>query len=468
MKLPLDLLLTVAATPLATNALLYSSNSRHRPITNARTYRYCSISSQRHYKEPSRDRSTSDGPDAGSSSADAFAVLANTERWISDTLDKTNKATKKLHYADEKPKNNPYSRKEVTYVCETGTDLCAVVGGIFRRVREARELGEAHGKGVEARLDESSQAPTTMRQTQLCVIPNCEEIAKFHPFDMLVQSINQARRSARDFVIEKKGGAGNDWVVSINCAHLHPEFGEQSPKQQLEEMKKEDEGGEIDVNYKEFKRQRDMARRSPYPSVIVEVQSTPPADFGARSEEAAMEAAAKLQNAKREAEGVSSDDVQKLEALFRMSAADKKTSSDGDFYDALGEAFGKKQIASQTPLNMAQTWVLKNDPKFNKQTSQFTTSNTRMVDQAYEYVFNTMAMLIAENDSRKGQTSYIVLPKFVPTSATSFDRFAGQISNIIRAIPSMKDKVLISTYHPEHVEKSTQSPVPILVLTWTK
>ena len=80
-----------------------------------------------------------------------------------------------------------------------------------------------------------------------------------------------------------------------------------------EEMKKEDEGGEIDVNYQEFKRQRDLARRSPYPSVIVEVQSTPPADFGARSEEAAMEAAAKLQNAKREAEGVSGDDVQKLE-----------------------------------------------------------------------------------------------------------------------------------------------------------
>ena len=132
------------------------------------------------------------------------------------------------------------------------------------------------------------------------------------------------------------------------------------------------------------------------------------------------------------------------------------------------QAFGKKQIASQTPLNMAQNWVLNNDPKFNEQTSQFTTSKTRMVDEAYEYVFNTMTMLMAENDSRKGQTSYIVLPKFVPTSATSFDRFAGQISNIIRAIPSMKDKVLISTYHPEHVEKSTQSPVPILVLTWNK
>ena len=59
---------------------------------------------------------------------------------------------------------------------------------------------------------ESSQAPTTMRQTQLCVIPNCAEIAKFHPFDVLVQSINQARRSARDFVIEKKVGTGSDWV----------------------------------------------------------------------------------------------------------------------------------------------------------------------------------------------------------------------------------------------------------------
>jgi hypothetical protein len=148
---------------------------------------------------------------------------------------------------------------------------------------------------------------------------------------------------------------------------------------------------------------------------------------------------------------------------------------------------------------MAQNWVLQNDPAFQEETSTFTTSNTRHVDAAYEFVFVNLAMLNAEEEdaemstttsssnnynnniqssssssssstenkkSKRGQRSYVVLPNFVPTSATSFDRFAGQVSNIIRAIPSMAEKVMISTCHPEHVEKSTRSPVPIVVITW--
>jgi hypothetical protein len=51
-------------------------------------------------------------------------------------------------------KDNPYVRKEVSYVCETGNDLAVVVAGIFLRIREARELGESHGRDVEARLGE--------------------------------------------------------------------------------------------------------------------------------------------------------------------------------------------------------------------------------------------------------------------------------------------------------------------------
>jgi hypothetical protein len=65
-----------------------------------------------------------------------------------------------MHIADEKKdernssgiKDNPYARKEVSYVCEIGSNLASVVGGIFRRVREARELGERHGRDVESRL----------------------------------------------------------------------------------------------------------------------------------------------------------------------------------------------------------------------------------------------------------------------------------------------------------------------------
>ena len=265
--------------------------------------------------------------------------------------------------------------------------------------------------------------------------------------------------------------------VSINCAHLHPQYGTPTPEQQLATMKNEEAEGEIDVNMEEYKKRRDEARRSPYPSVIVEVQSTPPPDFGAssrkRDEEAMMEAAAAAAEIAAKADAdVTSDDVKKLEALFGMSAA-KKSSGDDPFYDALGEAFGDKQIVSQSPLSQAQNWVLQNDPAFSEQTSTFTDSDTSHVDAAYEYVFNNLAMLNAADGTVtskpvNGQKSYVVLPNFLPTSATSFDRFAGQVSNIIRVIPSLADKVMVSTFHPEHVMKSTRSPVPIVVITWKK
>lgn len=388
-----------------------------------------------------------------------------------------------MHFADDKtkkeeeessasgsgsgfqPQDNPYARKEVSYVCETGSELCVVVGGIFRRVREARELGESHGKSADLRIGDAPIG--TMRQTNVVVIPNCEEIDQFRTFDTLIQAINQARRRAREFVVkmdkdddETANELGKDWVVAINCAHLHPQYGMQTPEEQLAAMKHEEEEGEVDVNLQEYKKRRDEARRSPYPSVIVEVQSTPPPDFGAAA--AATEAKAAADEAKPD-DDVTSDDVKKLEALFGMSAATKK--ADDPFYDALGEAFGDKQIAAQTPLSMAQNWVLDNDPAFNQESSTFTKSNTHHVDAAYEYVFNNLAMINAQ-EPKRGQKSYIVFPKFLPTSATSFDRFAGQVSNIIRVMPSMKEKVVVSTFHPEHVMTSTRCPIPVLVITW--
>lgn len=65
-----------------------------------------------------------------------------------DNQDDSNKS------ASLQPQDNPYARKEVSYVCETGDELCMVVGGIFRRVREARELGESHGKSADLRIGE--------------------------------------------------------------------------------------------------------------------------------------------------------------------------------------------------------------------------------------------------------------------------------------------------------------------------
>jgi malonyl CoA-acyl carrier protein transacylase len=69
-----------------------------------------------------------------------FTVLANTEKWLSETL------------ASQEGQNNPFTRKEVSYVCENSAEAAMIVAGTFRRLREAREQGEAHGQVEEERL----------------------------------------------------------------------------------------------------------------------------------------------------------------------------------------------------------------------------------------------------------------------------------------------------------------------------
>jgi hypothetical protein len=124
------------------------------------------------------------------------------------------------------------------------------------------------------------------------------------------------------------------------------------PKEQLASLQKEDNEMEVDVNLQEYKKRRDEARRSPYPSIIVEVLSTPPADFGSQrlrsnveEQELSSAAAMRMQDENTAAvrkdnvdSDVTSEDVKRLEALFAMSAATKtKSSMDDPFYDALGE-----------------------------------------------------------------------------------------------------------------------------------
>jgi hypothetical protein len=78
--------------------------------------------------------------DPPSSELNAWTVLATTERWISSTL-----------AAAETAAGNPYTRKEVSYVCDPHAHSAMVVAGIFRRLKEARELGETHGAAEEER-----------------------------------------------------------------------------------------------------------------------------------------------------------------------------------------------------------------------------------------------------------------------------------------------------------------------------
>jgi hypothetical protein len=71
----------------------------------------------------------------------AWSVLARTEEWISATLQASASADGQ----------NPYTRKEVSYVCETASDQAMIVAGIFRRLKESRELGQRHGEQEQER-----------------------------------------------------------------------------------------------------------------------------------------------------------------------------------------------------------------------------------------------------------------------------------------------------------------------------
>eukprot|EP00577_Skeletonema_sp_RCC1716_P022874 CAMPEP_0113386454 /NCGR_PEP_ID=MMETSP0013_2-20120614/8019_1 /TAXON_ID=2843 ORGANISM="Skeletonema costatum, Strain 1716" /NCGR_SAMPLE_ID=MMETSP0013_2 /ASSEMBLY_ACC=CAM_ASM_000158 /LENGTH=132 /DNA_ID=CAMNT_0000269299 /DNA_START=132 /DNA_END=526 /DNA_ORIENTATION=+ /assembly_acc=CAM_ASM_000158 len=132
MKFALHLILA-ASCPIASLAYLPSLPNSHTATHHSRH-----STTRLHYQPGKEDSSSSSSSD----SSNIWTVLANTERWISDTLDKSNKAANdrnqklreeieqkaKMHFADDKtstnkssegrmqPQDNPYARKEVSYV----------------------------------------------------------------------------------------------------------------------------------------------------------------------------------------------------------------------------------------------------------------------------------------------------------------------------------------------------------------
>ena len=86
--------------------------------------------------------SSSDPPNKKSSTEEngsAWTVLANTEKWISDTLNGVGGGNAGAN-------SSPYARKEVSFVCEHSDNMELLTANIFRRLREVRELGEHHAE----------------------------------------------------------------------------------------------------------------------------------------------------------------------------------------------------------------------------------------------------------------------------------------------------------------------------------
>ncbi|GAX26321.1 hypothetical protein FisN_16Lh160 [Fistulifera solaris] len=397
----------------------------------------------------------------------AWSVLTRTEEWISQTLSDA--------------QGNPYTRKEVSYVCETNAQGPLILSGIFRRLKEARLLGESHGEGEEERRlsDRKAYRPHTLRKTEVVVIPTNTAFSESFPlFDAFIEAINQARRNARDYItddaLEKnevrlmqddddEEDEPRDWSVSVNCAHLHPKYGQLSSKQQLQQMKQEEEGQEVDLNYKEYMEKRQMARRSPYPTIVIEVRSTPPPDF-TRSPPSSATYSQQKENS------VTAKDIQRLEAIFGRSAhtshPSKEMSPEQEedaFYQAIGESIEQQFISVKNPFILSQEWISRNDPTVSE-TSAFTESDTGDVDAAYEFVAVNLAMLA--EPSAASAVHYLVMPRFLSSAATSFEKFAREFEKIVTHLPDANVK--LSTFHPEHIDRDRRSPFPILKMEWQR
>jgi hypothetical protein len=325
-------------------------------------------------------------------------------------------------------------------------------------------------------------SPKTMRQTQVIVVPGSEEfVESFLRFDKLIAAVNSARRDARDYItdamLEKIDNTidmdGDDyereWSIAINCAHLHPKFGDKTPEQQRQEMKEEDasNGGdtEIDENLEQYKKARQAARRSPYPTVVLEVRATPPPDFSQAPLPPNQKSSSYIGDGE---EKITLADIQRLEALFGKSAVSHKSaattaSGDEEFWNAIGNTI--QEVASVTPLKLAQQWVTRlQDTSIIEEHTAFTETSTMYVDAAYEFVFTNIAMMT--QDKIDGCRYYLVMPNFLSAAATSFEKFAMQVNNLINCLPDLENKVIIETYHPEHINTHKRSPVPIFALQW--
>jgi hypothetical protein len=257
-----------------------------------------------------------------------------------------------------------------------------------------------------------------------------------------------------------------DCSVSINCAHLHPSFGEKTPEEELKEMQEEDEAGEIDMHLAEYKERRLEARRSPYPSVVVEVRAMAPPEFTAPTP-SGPETPDPIDDVEPQ---VTADLVNSLEALFSMSSLESKKG--GGFYDAIGTHI--EEVSALTPLALAQNWVVAHDDLFDFSTCAFTSSDTPHVDEAYEFIFTNLAMqttqfLNYDHDSADAgaqKRQYMVMSNFLSSSATSMEKFALEVENIISTLPPIQNKVRLTCFHPEHIEESKRCPVPTFVLQW--
>ena len=372
---------------------------------------------------------------------DAWQALARTEKWISQMTENT--------------KDNPYSRKEVSYSYEPlEENQVLIAANLFTKLADLRQVGEQHALREEERRQttpDSSYEPSTLRQTNVVVLPSSSAFHDFSQFDAMIELVNEARRQARDYMTlsptTTTGSSSTDWNVAVNCAHLHPSFGMSNSESSGQDA------WEQDPRYVAYKEQKLKARRSPYPTIVLEVRAMPPPSNMEDYEASQF---------------VDHSEIAKLESLFGQSSL-------GDpLHNALEQHL--ESLSPKSPMEQAEEWIMANKQHSPSTSLSLTQSDCTQVDEAYAFLLTNASMLLESSSSSSSSDSqyytvpgvgassryYCILPQFLPHAATSLEKFSTHLQGLLDLL---SPGIQVSVYHPEHVESSRRSPMPIVSLS---
>lgn len=142
---------------------------------------------------------------------------------------------------------------------------------------------------------------------------------------------------------------------------------------------------------------------------------------------------------------------------------------------------GIEEVSCDNLVELTEDWIIEMDSS-NLQDAHISNSNVDHPDAAFEFVFTKLAMFnhmdLVDNSMPRpeltphertyvsGPRSFLILPKFLSSSATSFEAFARGVDGIISCIDGLADRLQVYHFHPEHIDIDKRAPAPTLVFQW--
>ena len=130
-----------------------------------------------------------------------------------------------------------------------------------------------------------------------------------------------------------------------------------------------------------------------------------------------------------------------------------------------------EEILPNSPIVTARNWIANEDKMYDPHISTFTSCEEKHADAAFEFIFSSLAIhnynpkrALKRKEFKFGSRSYLVMPHFSTSSATSLEVFTRSVEIIIASIDVLKDRVSVCNYHPEHINVERRAPVPIIVI----